>query len=374
MLLWATAFGAQLVQLARGRMGFVPVYLEGADGPSSLPRVAGLWPPLAGVPPPELRVGDRIARVGAADARGLGRVALIARLFEGAGSDLRVPLEVERDGARAAATLALQPVALPWRTALLSLAFAGIGALAFRRGGSPARRAFFLSAVFYALHWSAFPGGGRLATAFVMALTAIAPAIAGPTALRTVLLFPEEVAWRGRAASAAPWLFAANGLFVFSWVFGFPLPPSVARPLALGGTLALIAALLALHVVQYRRASAGGRRQLRWALLGLYLGLAGPALLAGLALAVPPLWWVYHLSLCAVVALPIGLFIGLDRHHLLDVDRLIGAAASYSALLWHRARVCCSARRRAPRPRSPRPPPSTRARARRSSPWPSASP
>ena len=334
MLLWATAFGAQLRQLAHGRMGWVPLYLEGAASPQALPGVVEPWPPAAGDPPSELRAGDRIARVGAVDARGLGRVELTARLFAAAGPDLRVPLEVEREDGPHALTLALQPVAAwPWRTALLSLAFAGIGALAFRRGGSPARRAFFLSAVFYALHWSAFPGGGRLHTAFVMVLTALAPAVAGPMALRTVLYFPSEIALHGRAASLGPWLFALNGLFVFSWVFGFPLPPALGRPLALGGTLALIAALLVSMLVQYRRADAGGRRQLRWALLGLYVGLTGPALLAGLSLAVPPLWWVYHLSLCAVVALPIGLFIGLDRHHLLDVDRLIGAAASYSALV-----------------------------------------
>jgi adenylate cyclase len=332
LLLWGVAFAAHGWQLARGRIGFVPFYVEGAADPGSLPKVIGLWPHESG-PPTPLRVGDRIARVGERDARGMGRVRLLSSLFAAADRKLDVPLELERDGARTAATVALQPVAYPWLTPILSLSFAAIGTLALRRGASPVRRAFFLGGVAYGLHWTAYLGGGPLHTAFVMALTALAPAVAAPMTLRTVLLFPSEVARRSRAARIGPWLLAANGLFVFAWAYGFPLPPDLARPLALGGTLVFLAAVLGFMLAQYRRAGAGGRRQLRWALLGLYVGLTGPALLAGVALAVPPLWWAYHVSLAAVIAVPIGLFIGLDRHHLLDVDRLIGAAASYSALL-----------------------------------------
>lgn|GEM_PF-1061707 len=333
LVLWAAAFAAHGALLARGRIGFAPLYVAGAASADGLPAVVGLWPRAEGAPDPTLRVGDRFVRIGARDARGMARAEVLAALFAGADRTLRVPVELERAGARLEARVALQPVAYPWLTPVLSFAFFAIVALAFLRGASPARRAFFVAGTAYALHWCAYLGGGPRHTGFVMALTALAPALAGPATLRTVLLFPSEVARRGRAARLAPWLFAANGLFVFAWAYGVPLAPDVARPLAYAGMLAFLVAVLALLVAQYRRATAAGRRQLRWALLGLYLGLTGPALLAGVALAVPPLWWAYHLSLAAVIAVPVGLFVGLERHHLLDVDRLIGATASYSLLV-----------------------------------------
>ena len=76
-----------------------------------------------------------------------------------------------------------------------------VAALAFRRGGSPVHRAFFLSALFYALHWSAFPGGGPLHTAFVMALTALAPASTNSSASRPVRMPPmPRIGTSGNAA------------------------------------------------------------------------------------------------------------------------------------------------------------------------------
>jgi class 3 adenylate cyclase len=95
----------------------------------------------------------------------------------------------------------------------------------------------------------------------------------------------------------------------------------------------VIATLLALLGRGYLRSGAFGRRQLRWALLGFYVGFAGPLLAGGVALLIPRLWWLYHLSLCSAVAIPLCLFVAFQRDHLFDVDRVISAAASYSLLL-----------------------------------------
>jgi class 3 adenylate cyclase len=332
VVLWGAAFAGHVLLVARDRIGFAPLYVEPAATPEALPRVTGLWP---GTETGEsgLRPGDRLASIGGRSAAGLDRAEVLAGLFERADDDYRVPLEVERDGVRRSAALQLQRAALPWRTVFVSFAFAAVGYLAFRRRAAPVTFCFALASLFYALHWSSFIGAGVSHTRFAMAATALAPAIAGPMTVRALLLFPEEVALRSRAARLWPWLLAVNGVFLPSWVFGFPLAPELGRPLALAGNLVLIAVILALLAVQYARASRFGRRQLRWTLLGFYLGLTGPALLAAAALAVPPLWWAYHVSLCAVIAVPIGFFLGLGRDQFLDVDRLISATTTYSLLL-----------------------------------------
>jgi class 3 adenylate cyclase len=332
LVIWAASLAAQIVLVSQGRIGFAPLYVTPAADPDDLPRVTGLWPQAQDTDT-DLRAGDRLISIDGRSAKGLGRAEVLASLFVSADADYRVALEVERDGRPSDAVLLLQRAAYPWRTVFVSLAFAVVGALAFRRRPTPLTFAFALACLAYAIHWSTFLGGGLLQTRLAMLATALAPAVAGPMAVRVLLLFPEEVAFDGRWARLWPWLLAANGIFMPSWVFGFPLPPAWGRPLALGGNLILIALILGLLALQYRRASALGRRQLRWSLLGLYVGLTGPGLLAAAAIAIPPLWWAYHLSLCAVVAIPVAFFIGLGRDQMLDVDRLIGAATSYSLLV-----------------------------------------
>ncbi len=330
--IWSVAFVLHVSRLATGRIGWVPAAFR-ASAPGGAPVVAEVWPSIA-VASDAPRPGDLVLGVGERSALGASREELIALLFAEADAELRVPLRLERDGAVHEALLQLGPVPLPWRTALLSLAFAGIAVLAFRRArGSPAARAFFLAAVAYALHWHAFPGDGAEQNLLALATLALAPALAGPECVRVLLLFPEESASRSAAARYAPWLFVLNGPALTSWVFGTPWLPSVGQPLALAGNVALIAALLGLLARGYLRSGAFGRRQLRWALLGFYLGLAAPLLAGGVALLIPRLWWLYHVSLCSAVAIPLCLFIAFQRDHLLDVDRVISAAASYSLLL-----------------------------------------
>lgn len=330
--IWAVGFGLHVARLATGRIGWVPAAFASAprDG---LPEVIEVWPEAARAPG-ALRAGDRVLEVGGQELRGASREVLIAALFAAADAELKTRLRVLRAGVAREATLPLDPIPLPWRTAALSLAFAAIGLLGFRRArGSPAARAFFLASLAYAMSWHAFPGDYTLHNVLAFATLMVAPALAGPECVRVLLLFPEEAAAESRAARVLPWIFVLNGPVLTSWVFGSPWPPSVGRPLALAGNVALIATLLVLLARGYLRSGAFGRRQLRWVLLGFYLGLTGPLLAGGVAVLFPQLWWLYHVSLCAVVAIPLCLFVAFHRDHLFDVDRLISAAASYSVLI-----------------------------------------
>jgi class 3 adenylate cyclase len=298
----------------------------------STPVVRGLW----SAPQAErsgLAVGDRLVSVGASDLSGVGPVGFAARVYEQARGAGPVLLRYERAGRLRETQLELIPVPYPWRTAGVAAAFAGIGALTFWRArASRTSRFFFLAVIFYALHWCYFWGGSSFQTHAALAVFLVAPGLAAPFALRTILVFPEEVARTGLAASLAPWIFAATGVFVTTWAFGFPLPPAIGQSLGVGSSVALIAFALGALWLNYRRAGPLGRRQLRWVIFGLYVGLA-PAGLAGiLALAVPQLWWLYEVALLAVIAIPICLLIAIVRYNLFDIDRLITAAASYTIL------------------------------------------
>jgi class 3 adenylate cyclase len=329
---WAAGFALHVERLASGRIGWVPAAFS-EPAPGEAPLVREVWPDAAAAAD-GLRDGDRVLGVGEWSALGAPRHRLIARLFDGADDQLRVPVRVLRDGAERTAVLALDAIPLPWRTAVLSSAFAALGLLAFRRArGSPAARNTLLASVGYALHWHAFPGDGPRHNAVAFATLLVAPSLVGVACVRVLLLFPEEIAVRSRLAHALPWLFVLNGPALTSWVLGTPLLPSLGQPLALAGNVALIATLLALLAGNYLRADAFGRRQLRWVLLGFYLGLVGPLFAGGLAFALPQLWWLYHVSLCSAIAIPLCLTVAFHRDHLFDVDRLISATASYSLLV-----------------------------------------
>jgi len=317
--------------ILRGGYAWIPVYVATPAGATS-PVVSGLW----SAPEAErsqLAVGDRLLSVGEAELSGVGRMGFVARVYEQAAGARTLPLRYERAGHVAETQLELIPVPYAWRTATVAVAFAFIGALTFWRArGSRASRYFFLATTFYALHWCYFWGGAPLQTHAALAVFLVSPGLAAPFALRTILVFPEEVARRGRAASLAPWIFAATGVFVTTWAFGFPLPPAVGQLLGIGSSVALIG--FALHALwqSYRRAGPLGRRQLRWVIFGLYAGLAPPGLAGMLVLALPHLWWLYEVALLAVIAIPICLLIAIVRYNLFDIDRLITAAASYTIL------------------------------------------
>ena len=81
------------------------------------------------------------------------------------------------------------------------------------------------------------------------------------------------------------------------------------------GTLAVnVAFILTAMIVlarTYLQADKYGRRQVKWVLLGLYLGTV-PVLAAAVAAGVDPsLWWLYEASMIATLAIPVCVFVAL---------------------------------------------------------------
>lgn len=321
-----------LGRMLGGTMAWVPVYVSAAEDEASHPRVRGFWSG-PDQDAPGLAVGDRVLAIGSADARGLGPIGFVARVYEQAAGGLRVPIRYARGAATGTAALRLSQIPYPWRKTVVALALVAVGALLFwhLRGGSTARL-FLLAATGYALNWTDFWGGPPVQTYAAVAAFGLGGALALPLTLRLILLVPGELARHDRVARLAPWSFATVAVALTSWAFATPFSPAIGLPLSHATTVVWIATVLAILALRHRRASARGRRQIRWVVLGFYVGLVPALIGSALTLADPRLWWVYQAGLASAIAIPIGLAIALARHNLFDVDRLITAAASYTVL------------------------------------------
>ena len=321
-----------LNQMLRGRMAWVPMYVTAAATADSFPTVRGFWSS-AEEDAPGLAVSDQLLSVGNAELRGLGALGVVARVYQQAAGGIAVPVHYQRGSETGEAELRLSPVPYPWRKTAVALALVAVGALLFwRMRGSPSGKLFLLATTGYALNWTDFWGGPPLQTYAAVLAFAVGTSVAFPLALRLMLLVPDELARHDRVARFAPWVFAIVGIALTSWAFGVPFPPDVGLPLAQSTTVALIVTMLVVLARRWRAASAPGRRQIKWVLLGFYVGLV-PALIGSvLTLLDPRLWWLYQAGLATAIAIPICLAVALARYNLFDVDRLITSAASYTVL------------------------------------------
>jgi len=321
-----------LDRMLSGHMAWIPTYVFAAEDDASHPRVRGFWTG-AEEDAPGLAVGDHVLAIGGADARGLGRLGFVAKVYEQAAGGLAVPVRYARGAETGVAELRLSPIPYPWRKTVMALALVAVGALLFwrLRGGYTARL-FLLATTGYALNWTDFWGGPPLQTYAAVTAFGLGTAVALPLTLRIMLLVPDELARHDPVARIAPWGFAIVGVALTSWAFATPFSPTIGLPLNHVTTALWIAVVLVVLAGRYRRASAPGRRQIKWVLLGFYVGLV-PALIGSvLTLADPRLWWLYQAGLASAIAIPIALAIALARNNLFDVDRLITAAASYTVV------------------------------------------
>lgn len=330
--IFGICFFLHLDRMLKGRMAWVPMYVTAAQGENGFPEVRGFWSG-PDVDAPGLGAGDRLLAVGGASLEGLGALGFVARVYQEAAGGLEVALRYERGGEARETTLHLSPVPWPWRKTVVAVVLVAIGALLYwRLRGAPAGALFLLATTGYALNWTDFWGGPPLQTYAAVAAFAIGTSLAFPLALRLMLLVPDELARNDRVARIAPWSFAIVGIALTSWAFGVPLPPSVGMPLTHGTTIVLIVTILGVLAGRYGRATARGRRQIRWVLLGFYVGLV-PALFGSVITLVDPrLWWLYQAFLGTAIAIPVCLAMALARGNLFDVDRLITVAASYTIL------------------------------------------
>ena len=333
--LWVACAALHVKQLVHGQLAWVGVYVTTAPSPDAFPTVRGVWPGSAPAASGGLAAGDRLRRVGNADLRGVGPIGFAARAYAAADErqTLDVPSANERDGIARETTIALVPVAFPWRLLPLAAAMVITGALVLaRRPGSRFAHAFFLLDVAYGLHWTFFFGGPRLQTYAWLAVFVAASCVMLPLVLRAVLIFPAEVAPAGGRVPRWPWLFAVFGPISSSWVYGVPFPPEVGFRAVFAVNVAFIVTLLAVLTRNFRRAGPIGRRQLKWVVLGISVGTV-PVLAADVVAAVQPaLWWLHEIAAIAEIAIPICVLIAIVRYDFLDVDRLITGAAVYSLL------------------------------------------
>jgi class 3 adenylate cyclase len=332
--LWIACAALHLKQLAAGQLAWVGVYVR-APSADGFPTVRGFWPGAAPDAAGALAVGDRLLGVGDADLRGVGPFGFVARTYAAAAErhDLRVPLAYEHDGVAGSTTIALVPVAYPWRMLPLTCTLVLTGALVLvRRPGTRVARAFFLLAVAYGLHWTFFFGGPRLQSEAWLAVFSCASLVMLPLILRGVLIFPAEVAPAGGRLPWWPWLFAVFGPISLSAIYGRPLPPEVGFRAVFVVNIVFIATLLAVVTRNYRRAGPIGRRQLKWILLGMYVGTVPVLLADAVAFVEPELWWLHEVALIAEIFIPLCILIAVVRTNYFDVDRLITGAALYSIL------------------------------------------
>jgi class 3 adenylate cyclase len=333
VLLWSACFVLHLEAALRGHLAWIPVTIAGAPEASGFPSVQSFWrgdvAQASGLLP-----GDRLLAVGAAPLAGRSTLATAARIYAEAAGALAVSVRVERDGEVLVRSLPLRPMRQSWRASLLAAAFFGVGALAFWRAPRlRAVRLFFLATAAYSLHWCYFWGGGgpaRNLVAFAVFAGGLGAGL--PLALRAALSFPADVARDGRAATVGPWAFAAAGIGALGWALGWPLPTNWGLLLTVGSSVAVLATIIALLGLHWVRTGPIGRRQIKWVLLGALLAFTPPLLCGAAAVARPEWWWLYDVSLTALLVFPVAILIALVRDHLFDIDRLLTATAC-SALL-----------------------------------------
>jgi class 3 adenylate cyclase len=331
-VLWVVCFALGVRTQIRG--GPLPPVLElSVESPESYPVLTGAYAqnvhasdPLAAA---GLRPGDRLIRVGGNDLRGVGTADFGPRVLDEAGRALSVPLIFERDGHRLETSLALSPVSNVLPVVAASFTFAASALfLLFRARPTRTVLAWFYVAMCWSIVNSNFPASRWEAYAWEGAFVANS-FLLFPLLLRYVVLFPDDREPEGRWHRIWPWFFAVQGLFLVL----------TARRMALGmfGFLVVSAlgsvAVLVVATRKYLGADRIARRQVRWAVFGLYCASI-PAVFATILSALDPRFGsAFFASFWAVSLAPVFLVVSIVRFNLFDVDRLISATASYNVLL-----------------------------------------
>jgi class 3 adenylate cyclase len=329
----ASALGLYLREELRGGLRRAAVLVEGAGDARALPRVVRLVP-WKSAQATALRPGDRLRQAGARELRGAAAWDVYAAMLAQADPRGRVTLEVERGADRLRLEERLSASPHLRREVGLALVFALTALLVLRRApGSPMARAFALATVVWAITRVPFPGPAPAQSYAYFAIRAVAGCLWAPLVILAAVRFPEGVWPPGRRLPRWPWLFAVLGLTWTGYFFSVPIPTRVAiRANPAVGFAALVAVLVVI-TRNYALAGPLGRRQVKWVLLGCYLGFLPSALGSMAGAARPELAGLWFASQLAVLAIPVSIWIAVTRSHLFDVDRLISATASYSLLL-----------------------------------------
>jgi class 3 adenylate cyclase len=333
LIVLTAAYGLYLGEEWRGGPWRTHVMIEGAAGPMEHPRVLRLVPgrdPETSV----LRPGDRLVRAGERELAGARAWTVYAALYAAADADGFVLLEAQRGERRMSAQEQL--VALPhaWRDAALGICFVITALLILRRApGSPWGKAFAAASLVWAIAQAQFQGPAPAQTYAYFVVRGTAGLLWAPRFVLAAIRFPEGVWPDERPLPRWPWCFGVLGLTWTSLFVGGPFPLEFAlRANPTVGTAA-IAAVLIVVTRNFMLAGPEGQRQVKWVLLGIFIGFA-PGLVGTAVGAIrPDLTTIWFASQAAAIALPISIFIAITRSNFLDIDRLISRTASYTILL-----------------------------------------
>src|SRR5262245_13193704 len=330
--LWLVIFTLHLKTVATHRLAWIGVFVDRPSTVAEPPVVQSLWPGARAVES-GLAAGDRLLQIGSSTLHGVGPVGFAARAYHEADDQLEVPVVYRRDAGELRTLLHLTPLRYPWRIAPFAAILVITGVLVLLRvPQAPIGRRFFLGAITYATHWTFFMGGPPIQTYAWAACFLAASLTAFPLCVRAAMVFPPDVSPLLQRRPHWPWVFAVFGPLSFSWLFGTPFSHDVGQRGMLLANVVFIPTFLGVITRSYVLSGPLGRRQLRWALYGLYLGLV-PLLLADVVtVARPEVWGIHEVAAAMLMAIPAGFLIGITRYNLFDIDHLIAATATYSML------------------------------------------
>ena len=336
LALWLVAFGLQLRAIVLTGQAMPPLFAEPAASSDSYPHVGGVWPE-SGQLAPELRVGDRLIRVGGSDLRGVGYIGFTARAVGEAGLALETPLVFEREGERREIILRLGSPPIPWQRIPVEIACV-MSALLVLIGsrGSPMGRTYFTGVMALAIFVTQFHGVSYAQTFAARSVHNFGGIVGLALILRWVILFPEERSAGRRLDPRWAWAISLPFLLLrANYMLGGPLPVHLVSIATLAWDAVWVTTLLAILSWNYQQATPIGRRRVKWILVGAWIGLLPTALNS----AVGAVWPEFPdfqlgqaLAIVAAGVVPLFILLAVVRFNAFDVDRLVTAMASYTLL------------------------------------------
>ena len=332
---WLVCFALHVKQARTTGLPVIPMYVSASEDPNGHPRVVRFWPSsLFDTRTTGLEVGDELTHVGELALEGVGPVGFVARVHQVYQPGEPVSIAYRRGDETGAGELHLEARPdLWWWYLPLAVSWAATGVLLLLRVPvARVGRVFFGASASFSLVYLRFYGGPVEQTYAWIGVYALSTAIAFPLLLQAALWFPPELVGRDPRISTWPWVFALTSPLVLSFSFGVPLPRAVASPLQFLVAGAFVVAGVGAVTRNYRRARPIGRRQVKWVLYGVYLTSLPVGAAVVTALLRPEHWILLEVATISGVIVPVCIWISIARYNLFDIDRLMSATASYSAL------------------------------------------
>ena len=331
------ALGLHVREIVRSGLAEPVFYVSAPDPPGEHPRISGFRRDLVALPS-ELRVGDRLLRLGRVDVAGRGHFGIDAVALAEASPEGGLDLVYDRDGAVHETHVELGRASVPWARLppMIAMLAVCVFVLVRSRAGAPARLLFvaFVSAVIFQ---SQFHGPQPWQTYTSKALFYALGAVVPPLTVLWALHFPPEAPRPSRMVAALPWLLVpAFAIPRASYLLGGPVPPARVPDAINGAHLAFALAFLAAATWNYWRSPPVGRRRMKWVLWSVWIGLLPLVLNVSFMLTLAGGDW-YAKSAdwtkLPMIALAVGLLLAMQRQSLFDVDRVLGVTATYTLLL-----------------------------------------